>query len=106
MANTNPTAIAFSNDKARVMADCMATSYYTAKSIVNEWNANSISSIIPNDSTLIADCAATDGRNQVTGAQITNIITRAMEIIADYEASSDAKLNTVQQVKVNGQAAF
>jgi hypothetical protein len=52
------------------------------------------------------DGAATDGRNVITGAKATSIITRAMEFITDYEAGSNAKLNTVVQVRVNGGARF
>ncbi|HLX53422.1 MAG TPA: hypothetical protein VKR58_05760 [Aquella sp.] len=105
---TNPTAIAFCDQKVRPMADLMLQEYNTAKSIVNYWNANSMSSIITNDSSIIEDSAATngDGRQVITGAMVTNIITRAIEKITDYEASSDAKLNTVEQVSVNGQARF
>lgn len=88
------------------MADSMSSNYYTAKAIVNYWNANSLSSIITNDSSQIMDGSATDGRSVITGAMATNIITRASEIIADYEATSNAKLNTVLAVKVNGQPKF
>lgn len=107
MANiTNPQAILFCNSQVRVMADKMNSSYATAKSIVNNWNALSMSSIITNDTSPIIDGSSTDGRSPITGAMATAIITRALEIIADYEATSNAKLNTVVQVKVNGAAAF
>lgn len=98
---SNPQAIAFVNEQARVMADSMAQNYATAKAIVNFWNANNVSAVIPNTVDVILDGAATDGRQIVTGAAITNIVTRAMEVIADYEATSNAKLNTVLNVAVN-----
>lgn len=104
MANTNIQAINFSNNMARRMADSMAQNYYTAKAIVNFWNANTVSAIIPNDSVTISDGAATDGRQIVTDAAITAIVTRAQEIITDYEATSNAKLNTVLAVAVNTQS--
>lgn len=106
MPITDPAAVKFCNEQARIMADCMAQNYYTAKVIVNNWNALGMSSLVTNDASVVVDGSATDGRNQVTGAKITSIITRAMEIIADYEASSNAKLNTVLQVRVNGTAKF
>ena len=101
MANTNITAITFVNNKARPMADILAKHYYMCKDIVNTWNAQSMATNIPNDATVISDGAATDGRNPVTNAMVTAIITRAQEVIADYEATSNAKLNTVLGVAVN-----
>lgn len=103
---TNPQAVVFANEKIRVMADLMASNYLTAKTLVADWNALSMSSLITNTSDNIVDGSATDGRSPITGIQATAIVTRAMEIIADYEAGSNAKLNTVLQVKVNGQAKF
>lgn len=107
MANiVDPTAVRFCNEKVRVMADSMAANYLTAKAIVAEWNANTLSNLIPNTSGTVIDGSQTDGRNQITGAMATAIITRAQEIITDYEANSNAKLNTVFSVKVNGQSKF
>ena len=105
-AITDPAAVAFANQKVRPMADAMAQNYATCKAIVNEWNATSMSAKITNTTDIITDGSAQDGRNQITGAQATSIITRAQEVITDYEATSSAKLNTVISVKVNGQAKF
>lgn len=103
MPITNPTAIGFCNTYARPDADAMLSSYNTAKTVVNYWNANNISALIPNDSTLVADGAGvTDSRSPITGAMVNNVITRAEEIIADYEANGNAKLNTVENLAVNG----
>ena len=106
MANTNPQVIAFCNAHARPMADSMASNYWTAKKIVTEWNSLNLGALILNDGTLISDGAATDGRSQITGAMINNIINRANEVIADYEATSAAKLSTIQQVAVNTVSRF
>lgn len=107
MANiSNPQAIAFVNQKARVYADARAQSYATAKALVNFWNANTVSAVIPNTTDVILDGAATDGRQIVTAAGITNIVTRAMDEIADYEATSNAKLNTILAVAVNTGSRF
>ena len=106
MAITNVQAVRFANEKIRVMADSMAVNYFTAVAIVDEWNATSMSTLITNTSDNIVDGSAQDGRSPITGIQATAIITRAQEIIADYEAASNAKLNTVLAVKVNGTARF
>ena len=79
---------------------------FSAKSIVADWNARGLSSIIPNDSSAVVDGSLTDGRPPITGAKTTNIITRALDLIADLEANNNAKINTVLQVRVNGQSLF
>jgi len=107
MANiTNPLAVAFANNQVRPTADLMSQLYYTAKSIVNYWNANSMSSIIPNTTDVIVDGAATDGRQILTGIAATAIITEAMAVITHYEASTNAVLNQIKQVEVNGGGRF
>ena len=103
MANiTDPTAVNFCNTKVRPMADILSKHYWMAKSIVSIWNAQSLSSTILNTTDEIIDGARQDGRAVITGAKATAIITRCNEIITDYEATSNAKLNTVAQVAVNG----
>lgn len=95
MPNTNAQAIAFDNTIARPYANEGYLLYLSAKNIVNQWNAQSVSSVIPNDSTVISDGAATDGRPTATNAQVTAMVTRAQEVITDLEANSNAKLNTL-----------
>lgn len=109
MAITNPEAIAFSNTRIRPAADSLAKLYYRAKQVKQEWDANSMSSLITNTSDVIRDGASPtddvgtggDGRHVITGIDATAIITRLSEFITDYEASSNAKLNTVLAVAVN-----
>jgi hypothetical protein len=62
MANTNVQAVSFSNNKIRPMADQLYSTYQAAKRVVQEWNSQLVSQAIPNDSTVIADGSATDGR--------------------------------------------
>ena len=103
---TDPAAVAFCNQEVRPYADAEAQAYWTAKKLINDWASFSMSAKIPNDASLIVDGSATDGRNAVTGLQITNILNRAQEKVTDYEATSNAKLVTVTQVAVNTQARF
>lgn|SRR5579871_1791686 len=113
MANTNAQAILFANTRIRPFADELYSTYLTAKSLLNQWNAQSVSTAIPNDSTVIADGSATDGRAPIIDAQATNIITRAQELVNWMEADSltggtvtNAVLNTVVAVAVNPQSKF
>jgi len=111
MAITNPVAIGFSNNRLRRQADKLAQAYYFAKTVVNEWNANGLSSLITNTSDVLRDTASPtddvgtdgDGRHVVTGAELTNLVTRCQELITDFEASSNAKLNTILAVATNPQ---
>lgn len=105
-AITDPVAIRFANEKIRVAADMMAQNYWTAKSLLAEWNATGMSTRIPNTADTLTDGSAQDGRHPMTAAQATAVITRAQEVITDYEATSSAKLNTVMLPAVNTQGRF
>jgi hypothetical protein len=103
---TNIQAVTFCNQQVRPMADTMAQLYFTAKSIVAFWNANSMSALIPNTTDVVIDGAATDGRQLLTAQAATAIITEAQAVIAHYEATANAVLNQVKQVSVNGGTKF
>ena len=108
MAVTDPSAIAFCNNYIRPGADKRAQDYYFAKSLNDVWNSG-LSALIPNDATVIADGAAPngtttaggDGRRLIKGSDVWLLATRCQEIITDFEASGNAKLNTVLACAVN-----
>ena len=77
--------------KTRTAATYAEFWYRYAKRLSQEWFAGDYESEIPNDATMIDD----DGKKPLTGKDIQSIVTRALEFIADYEASSSAKLNCV-----------
>jgi hypothetical protein len=109
MAVTNSQAINFCNEEVRPAADRLAQLYNDAKDVLLKFSANgqNIQALIPNDSTVVNDgseLTATprpDGRPPITGAHVWNIVTRLNEFVIDYEAGSNAKLNTVVAVAVN-----
>jgi len=78
--NTDPQAVKFTNEKIRVAADKMIQAMDFCKVVVDEWNATSMSSNIPNDGVLIHDGCQTDGRPCITNANATTIITRCQEM--------------------------
>jgi len=98
------------------MADLLYTAYLSAKKLDQEWNAQNVAAVIPNDSTIIADGSATDGRPQITDAQATAIVTRCTEMISWMEnglvgspflgTTTLATLNTVLAPEVNGVSKF
>jgi len=99
---TNPEAVAFCNDKLRILADTLYTAYLTAKRISEEWYANNLGSILPVADDVVIDGAAQDGRHTMTSNKANLLITRCDELVADMEANSNAKLNTILTVQVNG----
>jgi hypothetical protein len=94
MSNSNAQAIFFTA-QAREYARHVALTYTKASAMVNEYNAQGISAVIPNDSTQMADGAAVNGQPIARNQDVIAAVTRAMELIADLEANSKAKLNTI-----------
>lgn len=70
-------------------AKTMHLSYRRAKFILERWWSG-LNNDIPND--------ATEVFPGITGSEVTNLITRCSELVADYEAGSSAKLNTIVQL--------
>lgn len=103
---TNPEAVKFTNERIRVAADAFGVAYNTAKALVAEWTANNMGTLLPVSADVVVDGSASDGRHVITGNDCNGIIARANELIADYEASGNAKLYTVLGVAVNYQSRF
>ena len=98
---TDPEAVKFSNEKIRTLADKLAQTFYQLTRLRDEWVANGLGAKFPNDTSPVIDGSATDGRHPITGADVNAIASRATEFLTDYEASANAKLNTVLKVAVN-----
>lgn len=122
MAVTDPRAVKFCNEKIRPTADLLACAYYTAKALMQAWNAQGMAALIPNTAPLVQDGASNngtdatggDGRPLMKGTDANAIVTRAQDLINWMEGAtaisagngSLAVLNTVLAVKVNGTARF
>jgi hypothetical protein len=104
VAITNAQAVKFSNERLRVAADALATAYYTAKKVMQEYYADPAlgDAYTAGIAETVADGADVDGRPLVTGNDALGLITRCSELVTDYEAGGNAKLNTVLGVSVNG----
>lgn len=113
-ANSNVQAVTFANGKIRPMAQLLYTAYLNAKSILQEWNSQSVATVLPNDANLLADGSAVDGRPPITDAQATSIITRCQDLVNWMEGSasisagdgSKSVLGTVAAVQVGGSATL
>lgn len=114
MPITNPVAIKFSNEKLRVAADLIAQLDNFAGEIINEWNAQGGTALIPNTSDVLRDSASPsddvgtggDGRVIVTGAKLNNIVNRLIALRSTNSAQGLAMgvagvRDTVLQVAVN-----
>ena len=93
--------IQFCNTYVRPYADWRAKDYFLAKRLVTAWNARGGAVAIPNVIAPVLDGAPDDGRAPIKGTDVNNIINRASEAVADYEATANAKLNTILAVAVN-----
>ena len=93
--------IQFCNTYVRPYADWRAKDYLLAKRLVTAWNARGGAAAIPNDATAVPDGSPVDGRGAILDSDVNNVITRAIEAVTDYEATSNAKLNTLLKVAVN-----
>lgn len=102
----NPQAVRFCNEQVRILADTLLSAYRTAQAVREFYYAHpDLGDLFYNNSSeLVEDGSATDGRPRMTGNDVLALITRADELVADYQATSNAKLNTVLKAAVNGQS--
>lgn len=98
----NPQAVAFSNERARTLADAAARYYWAAKAFLAEWDAADIGAVMPNSSDVVVDGSLTDGRTPITGANVNGLKAHVDAMVADLEANSNLKLNILLKIEVNG----
>jgi hypothetical protein len=101
MAITDPNAVAFSNLKIRPMADHLASVFYQAQIVLDLWNGTLMGDKFPVEGGTVEDGSDVDGRTPITGNDVQLFMSRLSELVTDYEASSNAKLNTVVKPSVN-----
>lgn len=106
MSNTDPQVVLFANNRIRPFADMLYSAYYEAKSLVADYNAGVIGSKINNagPGEVIVDGSDLDGRTQITGGDIYNLITAAMEFVNYVEGNAVAtaqRLDVLSKPHVN-----
>lgn len=99
---TNPEAVRFCNEKARVLADLATRYYYTSLALLNEWDATGMGATIPNTADVVADGSDVDGRSRITGAMVHGLHDHVQAMVADLGANNNLKLDTLLQIEVNG----
>lgn len=95
MANTNPQVINFANSRIRQMADRMFSLHLESVAVLAEYNAGNIGTLISDVGAgeIISDGSATDGRTQITGGDIFNIMTAIQAYIAFINNGAVATLD-------------
>lgn len=102
MPNTNPQAIKVANEKIRPLADAMAGLYNALKSAQIEFVAESWGALFPNDAEIIVDGSATDGRTQITNAEVRAfMLTDAVAFLNAMEASANVGRDRVFKLAPN-----
>lgn len=99
---TDPQAVRYCNEVIRPLADKATEYYYKAVAALNEWNANSLGTLITDTADTIIDGSATDGRTPITGAHVNNLVDHVQAMVTDLEANSNLKLNHLLRIEVNG----
>jgi len=102
MPNTNPQAILVANTKIRPLCDRMAQLYNAIKAAQIEFVAEGWGTLFPNDSEIIVDGSAVDGRTPITNADVrTFMLTDAVAFLTPLEASAFAGRDRIHKIGVN-----
>lgn len=102
MANiVDTSAIKFSNEQMRPVADMLMKVYWLSKAAAADWTAKGFGTLIPNDSSPMSDGAGTDGRTPITGADLNVLLAHMATFVTDFEATSAIKRNQINKVAVN-----
>jgi len=88
---TTPKAIGFAY-RARAVATLLEIAYRAAKRLSQDWYANLHGNDIPFDTAPLDDGNA---QQPITHMDVYGLVNRCDELLADYEAGNNAKLNTV-----------
>jgi len=101
VANTDPEVVQFSDREARALADLRVREYRTAKQFIANWGIRNMTAKVTNDAVKVGDNAPGDGRKSITGADLVNLYNRCLDLVADLEASGNAKLNQLLAISSN-----
>jgi hypothetical protein len=99
--NVNPQAILVANEKIRPLADLVGQLYFRFKAAQAEHQAEDWLSLFPNDTELVEDGSATDGRTRVTNADLRTFMTHVGTLLTSMEASANAMRNNFLKIAVH-----
>lgn len=104
--NTNPQAVKFANEKARVLADALVTAIETATKFKGLYDAASMDTIFPATADNIADGSDVDGRGRVTNNAIRALYTVASNLITWGGTGTPTRLDQLRNIAVNGVSRY
>lgn len=97
----NAEAVRFCNERIRIAANKLNDAYRFAKAVEAEYYANNMGTLFVADEGPVVDGSASDGRHPIGANEVLLMITRLTEIVTDYEANTNLKLNTILAVATN-----
>jgi hypothetical protein len=92
MANSNPQAIAFTQQYIRGACNALMSAVATLQATVTEWTQESIATVIPNDSNVVQDGNVLQ---PLTDAQIQTIIANFNTVLATFSANTNLIYNQI-----------
>lgn len=98
---TDLVAIKFSNEQIRRCADQIGNIYYFLKKASDTWDSNNYATFFPGKGTLIDDGSTSDGRNQITDADVLAFMSFTQNFLSEFEANQSAYLNLILKIAVN-----
>ena len=106
MPNTDPQVIAFANTRVRPMADRMFSLYLESQAFLAEYTAGDIGTQIDTAGAgeILVDGSAVDGRTEITGGDIYNLVGAVQEFIDFVEngaVTTADRVTTITKPHVN-----
>lgn len=103
---TNPQAVRFANEKARVFADAILTAIQTARAFEADYIANAGDTLFPNSSDLLADGSEVDGRFRLRADTVRALKTMAGDLLTWAATGSPTREIRLRTIAVNGGPKF
>lgn len=100
-AVTNPLAVKFANEQVRRIADTYGRTLFDTDKVLALWRAHGLAELIPNDDSLIADGAGSDGRRAITGADLHGMIGLLQTVEGLGIANGGASKALILRIAVN-----
>lgn len=104
--NANPQAVRFSNEKARVFADALLTSIQTARAFKSDYDANSMDTLYPNTTDMIADGSDLDGRSRITNQVVRALYAAATDLLTWAGTGTPTREARLRAIAVQGGPRF
>lgn len=104
--NTNPLAVRFTNEKARVFAESLLTTIQTARSFKSFYDANSMDTVFPATADNIADGSDTDGRPRVSNNAIRALYTAASDLLTWASTGSPTRETRLRTLTDKGEPRY